>query len=70
MEQNGETSKLWKVADCLVMTSRSPAGPPDSDHGDPGSSPGQFLWVLWWTERHWGRLFPSTSVSPVTHSFH
>jgi hypothetical protein len=22
---------------------------------------------LWWTKRHWGRFFPSTSVSPVNH---
>jgi hypothetical protein len=28
------------------------------------------MWDLWWTERHWGRFPPSTSVSLSTHSFH
>jgi hypothetical protein len=23
------------------------------------------MWDLWWTEWHWGRSFPSTSVSPA-----
>jgi hypothetical protein len=23
------------------------------------------MWGLWWTERHWGRISPSTSVSPA-----
>jgi hypothetical protein len=31
--------------------------------GDPGSSPGQVMWDLWWTKRHWGRFPRSTSVS-------
>jgi hypothetical protein len=25
-------------------------------------------WALWWTKRHWGRFFPSTSVSLANHS--
>jgi hypothetical protein len=33
-----------------------------SHSGGPGSSPGLFLWDLWWTKRHWGRSSPSTSV--------
>jgi hypothetical protein len=29
------------------------------------------VWAkLWWTERHWGRTSPSTSVSPTTLSSH
>jgi hypothetical protein len=31
----------------------------------PGSSPGQFMWDLWWTKLHCGRFSPSTSVSPT-----
>jgi hypothetical protein len=34
----------------------------------PGSSPGQVIWDLWWTKRHWSRFSPSTSVSPAKHS--
>jgi hypothetical protein len=26
------------------------------------------MWGLWWTKRHWGRFFPSTSVYPANHS--
>jgi hypothetical protein len=26
------------------------------------------MWGLWWTKWHWGRLSPSTSVSPANHS--
>jgi hypothetical protein len=33
--------------------------------GDPGSSPGQVMWDLWWTKWHSGRFSPSTSVSPA-----
>jgi hypothetical protein len=36
-----------------------------SHRGGPGSSPGQVMWDLWWTKWHWGRFFPSTSVSLV-----
>jgi hypothetical protein len=25
------------------------------------------MWGLWWTKRHWGRFFPSISVSPTNH---
>jgi hypothetical protein len=25
------------------------------------------MWYLWWTEWHWGRFSPSTSVSPASH---
>jgi hypothetical protein len=38
-----------------------------SDRGGTGSLPGS-MWGLWWTKRHWGRLSPSTSVSPANHS--
>jgi hypothetical protein len=26
------------------------------------------MWGLWWTKRHWGRISPSTSVSPASYS--
>jgi hypothetical protein len=35
----------------------------------PGFNPGQIMWDMWWTERHWGRFTPSNSVSSATHSF-
>jgi hypothetical protein len=25
------------------------------------------MWDLWWTKRHWGRFYPSISVSLATH---
>jgi hypothetical protein len=28
---------------------------------------GAGMWDLWWTKRHWGRVSPSTSVSPAHH---
>jgi hypothetical protein len=31
-----------------------------SHHVDPGSSPGQFVWDLWWTMQQWGRFSPNT----------
>jgi hypothetical protein len=34
-----------------------------SHRADPGSSPGQVMWDLWWTKWHWGRFSPGTSVS-------
>jgi hypothetical protein len=41
------------------------------DHrGGLGSSPGQVVWDLWWTKWHWGRFYPSTSVSPASSSFY
>jgi hypothetical protein len=30
----------------------------------PGFAPGQVMWDLWRTKWHWGRFYPSTSVSP------
>jgi hypothetical protein len=33
--------------------------------GGLGSIPGLVKWDLWWTKWHWGRLSPSTSVSPA-----
>jgi hypothetical protein len=36
--------------------------------GDPGSSPGQIMWNLWWTKWHWDRFSPSTTVSFPNHS--
>jgi hypothetical protein len=27
-------------------------------------------WGLWWTKRHWGRFFPSHSISSAKSSFH
>jgi hypothetical protein len=36
-----------------------------SQPGGPGSSPGQVMWHLWWTNWHWGKFSPSTSVSPA-----
>jgi hypothetical protein len=33
----------------------------------PWFTPGQIMWDLWWTKRHWGRFSPSTSVSPANH---
>jgi hypothetical protein len=30
--------------------------------------PGQVMWDLWWTKRHWGMFSPSISVSPTNHS--
>jgi hypothetical protein len=41
---------------------------PASHRGGPGSSPGEVMWDLWWTQWHCGRFFPSTSVSPA--NFH
>jgi hypothetical protein len=38
-----------------------------SHRGGPGSRTSS-MWGLWWTKRHWGRFFPSTSVSPANHS--
>jgi hypothetical protein len=38
---------------------------PASLHCGPGSISDQIMWVLWWTERHWGRFSPSTSLSPA-----
>jgi hypothetical protein len=32
-----------------------------------GLASGQSMWGLWWTKRHWGRISPSTSVSPSNH---
>jgi hypothetical protein len=32
------------------------------------SGPGQILWYLLWTKRHWGRFSPGTLVSPATYS--
>jgi hypothetical protein len=26
------------------------------------------MWDLWWTKLQWGRFYPSTSVSPASHS--
>jgi hypothetical protein len=43
---------------------------PASQCGGPGSNPDLVMWDLLWTERHWGRFSPGTSVSPSTHSFH
>jgi hypothetical protein len=43
---------------------------PASHRGGPGSSPGLVIWDLWWTEGHWDRFPPSTSVSTATHLFH
>jgi hypothetical protein len=37
-----------------------------SHRGGPGSRPGS-MWSLWRTKRHWGRVPPSTSVSPANH---
>jgi hypothetical protein len=34
-------------------------------HGGPGSSPGLVVWDMWWTKWRWGKISPSTSVSPV-----
>jgi hypothetical protein len=35
----------------------------------PGSLPVLFMLDMWWTERHWGRFSPSTSVAlPIIHS--
>jgi hypothetical protein len=39
-----------------------------SQRGGPGSSPGQVMWDLWWTKRHWGRFSPSTSVFPTNYN--
>jgi hypothetical protein len=36
--------------------------------GDPGFSPGQFMWDLWWTRRHWGKFSPDTLVSLANYS--
>jgi hypothetical protein len=42
---------------------------PDSYRGGPSSSPSQVMWDLRWTKWHWGRVSPSTSVSPaISHS--
>jgi hypothetical protein len=30
-------------------------------------SPGQVMFNLWWTKRHWGRFSPNTSVFPACH---
>jgi hypothetical protein len=35
--------------------------------GVPGSTPGENMWDLRWTKRHWDRFSPSTSVSFATH---
>jgi hypothetical protein len=31
--------------------------------GGPGSSLGQVILDLWWTDLHWGKVSPSTSIS-------
>jgi hypothetical protein len=36
-----------------------------SHRSGPGSSPGLLKWDLWWTKWRWGRISPSTSVSPA-----
>jgi hypothetical protein len=36
---------------------------PDPHRGGQCSSPGQVVWDLWRTKRHWGMFSPSTSVS-------
>jgi hypothetical protein len=36
-----------------------------SHRSGPGSNPGQVMWDLWWTNWHWGRVFPSSLVSPA-----
>jgi hypothetical protein len=33
----------------------------------PRFAPGQVAWDLWWTEWHWGRFSPGTSVYPANH---
>jgi hypothetical protein len=34
-----------------------------------GSSQGLVMWDLWWTKWRWGRVSPSTSVSPANLHF-
>jgi hypothetical protein len=38
---------------------------PPSQHGSPGSIPGQVMRDLWWAKWHWDRFTPSTLVSPA-----
>jgi hypothetical protein len=47
----------------LEMVSR-----PAYQLGCPGSSQGHIMQDLWWTNRHWGRFSPDTSISPVNRS--
>jgi hypothetical protein len=41
-----------------------------SNRDGQGSSPGQVMWDLLWTEGLWGRFSPGTSVFSASHSFH
>jgi hypothetical protein len=49
---------------------RSGGEAPEFNSGGPGSSLGQVMWDLWWTERHWGLFPPSCLVFPATQPFH
>jgi hypothetical protein len=40
-----------------------------SPHVDPGSSPGQVMWDLWWTDWYWVSSSQSASVSPTNFHF-
>jgi hypothetical protein len=41
---------------------------PASNCGGQDSSPGQVMWDMWWTKRHWGMFSPTTSISFANHS--
>jgi hypothetical protein len=41
-----------------------------SHRGGPGSIPGQSMWDLWWTKRHWDRFFSEYFGFTLSMSFH
>jgi hypothetical protein len=38
--------------------------------GDPGSSPAQSMFDLWWTKWYWDRFFPEYFGFPLSITFH
>jgi hypothetical protein len=58
-----DISETFLCPGCIVAQAVSRWLPPRR----PGFASGQSMWGLWWTKRHWGRISPSTSVSPANH---
>jgi hypothetical protein len=59
-----ESSMVWIRSLCPLLP-RNTRG-----RGDTGSIPGQSMWDLWWTKRHWDRFFPEYFGFPLSISFH
>jgi hypothetical protein len=64
----GNRSTRRKPAPVPLCPPQIPHVCPDANPGRRGGKIATNRLSLWWTKRHWGRFFPSTSVSPANHS--